>query len=143
MLTEKVAAEKSLITTPKDKPAPAPMEGDDSRPLVYHIGKLPSGLPDWFAKLDVDHDGQVGLYEWKRGGRLAAEFVLMDQNSDGFITCEEVLHYLSKRDAKYPDAQIPPRSNCRTKGDEQGPLSRALQTMPIRIDYQVRHPRPR
>jgi RNA polymerase sigma factor (sigma-70 family) len=50
-------------------------------------------LPAWFAQLDSDRDGQVGLYEWKAAGRSIDEFLKMDKNSDGFLTVEEVLAY--------------------------------------------------
>jgi hypothetical protein len=64
---------------------------EESRPVVHRPGKLPKGLPDWFAKLDTDGDGQVGLYEWKEAGRSLEEFRKLDRNGDGFITVEEAL----------------------------------------------------
>jgi Ca2+-binding EF-hand superfamily protein len=54
-------------------------------------GKAPVGLPDWFTKLDTDKDGQVALYEWRKGGMDLDEFRAWDLNDDGFITMEEAL----------------------------------------------------
>ena len=103
-----VAAEKALIILPKDKTEPAPKEAEDARPLVYRVGKLPSGLPDWFAKLDLDHDGQIGLYEWKSSGRSLDEFEAIDRNNDGFLTVEEVLRYEAQNKERL--AKAPPGS---------------------------------
>ncbi|QVL34136.1 hypothetical protein KIH39_09575 [Telmatocola sphagniphila] len=55
--------------------------------------KTPQGLPGWFFQLDLDHDGQIGLYEW-RSIWSALEFEQLDLNQDGFLTAEELLHYL-------------------------------------------------
>jgi hypothetical protein len=66
---------------------------EDQRPIVYRAGKLPKGLPAWFAQLDTDRDGQVGLYEWKAAGKPISAFLAMDANGDGFLTVEEVLRF--------------------------------------------------
>jgi hypothetical protein len=71
---------------------PPPPE-EEKRPVVYRAGKLPKELPQWFAQMDEDKDGQVGLYEWKKAGRPLSEFQAMDLNGDGFITVEEALRY--------------------------------------------------
>ncbi len=75
---------------PEVVPALPPAE-EEKRPTVHRPGKLPKGLPDWFAKLDTDGDGQIGLYEWKAAGRSLEEFRRLDRNGDGFITIEEAL----------------------------------------------------
>ncbi len=68
------------------------IEGEgEQKPTVYRAGKLPPNIPSWFRQLDTDGDGQVGLYEWKAGGRSVADFEQWDINGDGFITVEEVL----------------------------------------------------
>jgi Ca2+-binding EF-hand superfamily protein len=59
----------------------------------YRDGKLPSELPAWFIPMDTDHDGQIGLYEWKTSGRPLEEFDAIDRNGDGFLTVDEVLRY--------------------------------------------------
>jgi Ca2+-binding EF-hand superfamily protein len=66
----------------------------------YRAGKLPPNIQDWFKELDRDHDGQVGLYEWK--GRPAEEFAQLDRDGDGFITIAEAEHAAAKPPAK-PD----------------------------------------
>jgi hypothetical protein len=63
--------------------------------IVYRSNNLPQEL-DWFQQLDTDHDGQVGLYEWRAGGRPISEFDKRDLNGDGFLTPEEVLKYEAK-----------------------------------------------
>jgi Ca2+-binding EF-hand superfamily protein len=78
---------KAAATEPKEEP----------RPTVFRAGKLPPGLPDWFRQLDTDGDGQIGLYEWRAGGRAVDEFIRMDRNDDGFVTPEEVLYYLAQQ----------------------------------------------
>jgi hypothetical protein len=68
-------------------------QAEDKRPTVYKFGNLPKELPAWFAQLDTDKDGQVGLYEWKKAGGDIRKFMEMDRNGDGFLTVEEVLRY--------------------------------------------------
>jgi Ca2+-binding EF-hand superfamily protein len=79
-------ARKAKAEAPAAEAAPAPRA-----PVVYRPGRLPAGLPGWFAKSDTDRDGQVGLYEWKEADRGVEEFLKLDQNEDGFLTPEEVL----------------------------------------------------
>lgn len=57
-------------------------------------GVAPKSLPRWFKDLDKDGDGQVALYEWRAGGKSLDDFQAYDRNDDGFITADEVLHYL-------------------------------------------------
>ncbi len=64
----------------------------DTRPVVFRAGKLPKELPAWFKKLDTDKDGQVALYEWRKGGKDIEEFAEWDRNNDGYITAEEALY---------------------------------------------------
>jgi len=80
----------------------APPREEERRPVVYRAGKLPKGLPSWFEKLDLDGDGQVALYEWKKAGRPVKEFLAMDQNGDGFLTVEEVLRFEKSNKKKTP-----------------------------------------
>jgi hypothetical protein len=72
----------------------------DRKPVVFRAGKMPAGLPPWFAKLDTDGDGQVALYEWRKGGMDLDEFKEWDLNDDGFITPEEALKHLASSGAK-------------------------------------------
>jgi hypothetical protein len=72
---------------------PTQTEEEDAKPVVYRAGNLPQGIPPWFAQLDTDQDGQIGLYEWKTSGRSIQEFEQMDRNGDGFLTIDEVMRY--------------------------------------------------
>ena len=70
----------------------------DRKTIVFRAGgKMPAGLPSWFKELDDngDKDGQVALWEWRRGGRPLDEFKEWDLNDDGFITPEEAVKVLS------------------------------------------------
>lgn len=75
-------------------------DGDSSRgPLArtYRFlspeERLPAGLPDWFASLDADRDGQVLMAEFAEqwNDSVAANFSAFDTNGDGLITPEECL----------------------------------------------------
>jgi hypothetical protein len=72
----------------------------------------PDGLPGWFAKLDEDEDGQVGLYEWRQAGRPTAEFLQMDLNGDGLLPPAEYLRYARTSD---PDGPPPPPTSPGSK----------------------------
>ena len=103
-------SEKPKSPSP-DKPAPAPekpppppppptpprvivIDEDelDRRPAVYRAGKLPKGMPSWFEKMDVDEDGQIALWEWRKAGHSIKEFSMWDRNGDGFISIAEVMY---------------------------------------------------
>jgi hypothetical protein len=85
---------------------PAGSEEVSRNRIVYRAGKLPKGLPSWFAELDADKDGQIGLYEWKASGQSIAEFEKMDRNNDGFLTIAEVLHYCAQQQNNRPSPQV-------------------------------------
>jgi Ca2+-binding EF-hand superfamily protein len=77
-----------LPPPPLDDDPPRP---EEPKPVVYRAGKLPKELPSWFAQLDTDADGQIGLYEWKNGSKPFDDFRGFDVNDDGFVTIAEVL----------------------------------------------------
>jgi hypothetical protein len=77
---------KAVVATPKIGKAA-------EKPEAVRFGHLPKGLPDWFATLDEDHDGQVGLYEWRHSGWPTSAFEPIDSNDDGLLTCDEWLHF--------------------------------------------------
>ena len=84
---------------PKSPPPPPEIiiidEGElEKRPNVPRAGNLPKGLPPWFDALDMDGDGQIALWEWRKGGKNLNDFQLWDRNDDGLITIEEVLYRL-------------------------------------------------
>jgi Ca2+-binding EF-hand superfamily protein len=78
---------------------------EERKAIVYRAGNLPKELPPWFAQLDTDNDGQVGLYEWKAAGRPVIEFLSMDANGDGFLTVEEVLRFQRMTNKNNPKSQ--------------------------------------
>jgi hypothetical protein len=77
---------------------------ESERPVVYRYGKLPKDLPGWFTSLDEDKDGQIGLWEWRKGGKPTAEFIAMDLNGDGLLTAEEYLRYRRQTEGDSKDA---------------------------------------
>ena len=51
-------------------------------------------LPPKYSELDIDYDGQIGLYEWITARRESlAQFDQMDMNFDGILTPSELLVY--------------------------------------------------
>ena len=66
---------------PTTAAAPSPRPAEAMKP----------NLPDWFTRFDLDRDGQVGLYEWKKMKGPTADFLAMDRNHDGFVTADELL----------------------------------------------------
>jgi Ca2+-binding EF-hand superfamily protein len=55
------------------------------------------GLPEWFAKLDQNKDGQVSLFEWRKGGRPTETFQDMDLNGDGLLTADEYVRWAKQK----------------------------------------------
>ncbi|MCZ2343344.1 MAG: EF-hand domain-containing protein [Bacteroidales bacterium] len=76
----------------RDRRESAPAEVKPAeRAVAIRYGKLPDNLPEWFQELDIDKDGQVALYEWRKGDKPTDEFLKLDLNGDGLITAEEWL----------------------------------------------------
>lgn len=107
-VVERVASGAIPIKTPKGAEPASPASESAGKAAPEKAMPVPSAppgaagqrvqpppqLPDWFAKLDEDGDGQVGLYEWKKAGRPVSEFLEMDRNHDGFLEARELLAYL-------------------------------------------------
>ena len=53
-------------------------------------------MPSWFELTDMNRDGQVALWEWRKAGKSMKQFSLWDRNGDGFITIEEILAKLDE-----------------------------------------------
>jgi Ca2+-binding EF-hand superfamily protein len=81
----------------KSETTPAPKPVEPPRPAPTKVEKQPNPLPAWFAQLDTDGDGQIGLYEWKAAGGQVADFLAMDRNGDGFLEPDEVRLYLAEQ----------------------------------------------
>lgn len=92
------------VQTKADTLSSAAKPGGD--PLVRGAKGGPgSGLPAWFAALDADKDGQVALFEWRKGGRAIAGFTEMDLNGDGLLTRDEYLRYVKLNEQKLKQEQ--------------------------------------
>jgi hypothetical protein len=73
-------------------------DGDDrsrsSSSSVYTPAPKPrvtKDLPSSFTDRDFDHDGQIGLYEWREWDRTRVEeFFFFDRNGDGYLTPGEL-----------------------------------------------------
>jgi uncharacterized membrane protein YgcG len=74
----------------------------DRRPTVLRAGKLPKELK-WFEEMDTDGDGQVAMYEWRKGGKSMDSYASYDRNEDGFITPEEALRMTTARNSAGDD----------------------------------------
>ena len=72
-------------------------ETEEERPVAMRYGKLPQGLPGWYDELDTDQDGQVSLYEWRKGSKDMKEFMEMDLNGDGLVTADEYLRFARQK----------------------------------------------
>jgi hypothetical protein len=72
-----------------------PLTPDARKPYRFltPAERLPAGLPEWFARRDLNGDGQVTLAEFAETltDDLAAEFARYDMNNDGVITPQEYL----------------------------------------------------
>jgi len=95
---------------------------DDFTNVAIRFGKLPPGLPDWFAEYDTDKDGQINMFEWRSvGGKSIAEFREKDANDDGFIAPLELIR-VESTNAEFDRLMViqagetPPAAGSRGKG---------------------------
>lgn len=80
------AAAKGDVRGPDGKPLGKPRPG--------------AGLPEWFTTLDIDKDGQIALFEWRKSGRVIASYTEMDLNADGLLTRDEYLRFVKMSEQK-------------------------------------------
>lgn len=67
--------------------------------------RITTSLPSTWQPLDLDGDGQIGLYEWDRG--RFAEFLQYDLNSDGLLTASEIVATKASPPAGFVPQQVP------------------------------------
>jgi Ca2+-binding EF-hand superfamily protein len=98
-VSEQVASGELPLKLPNGAIGPelTPSKSEEQRlPEVRAVPVLPE-LPKWFTEFDIDLDGQVGLYEWKKLGQPSKAFLAMDRNSDGFLEASEVRLFLESQ----------------------------------------------
>lgn len=71
---------------------------EENRPVALRYGHLPDGLPEWFEQCDIDKDGQVALWEWRKSGGTISEFKEYDLNNDDIITADELIRGMQKKE---------------------------------------------
>jgi hypothetical protein len=80
---------KRAPAKPTDEPEEPPLDPSA-------MPKLPDGLPEWYRRVDKEHDGQVTLSQWREAGLPPLDFRRLDRNDDGFVTVDEVLRHLKR-----------------------------------------------
>jgi hypothetical protein len=113
-------ARKGGNQTPDPRAAPppttAPTPSAPAASIAPRREEKVSAVPAWFLALDTDRDGQVGLYEWKRGGLPLDQFAEMDQNGDGLLPLDEFRRFVRDHG---PDA-----ANIHAPGEETAKAGR-------------------
>lgn len=103
-------------------------KAEDFSNVGIRYGKLPPGLPDWFAEYDTDKDGQVNMYEWRTvGGKTTAEFRELDANGDGLIAPLELIRLTAtkaetERLLAIQDGEVP-QGTGQGRGSKGGSMS--------------------
>jgi hypothetical protein len=67
--------------------------------------RITASLPSSWQPLDLNGDGQIGLYEWDRS--RFAEFLQYDLNSDGLLTASEIAATKASPPPGFVPQQIP------------------------------------
>ncbi|HUR53535.1 MAG TPA: EF-hand domain-containing protein, partial [Gemmataceae bacterium] len=110
-VSEKVAAGEITLKLPKSMTGPTPKAVAQVAPAE----KGAPALPAWFADLDGDRDGQIGLYEWRAAGRPIAEFLAMDLDGDGLLPPAEYLRFV--RQSRLDESRANPTTESAVKLD--------------------------
>lgn len=84
--------------------------------------RLPKGLPDWFASVDQDLDGQVLMAEFAEdwNDSVAANFEAFDINGDGLITPQECLSASANGVTRGGTSSSSSRSSYGSRGSYSG-----------------------
>ncbi len=80
-------------TAPGGSPAPGATPGNSGNGSTSKKGRtrISPLLPDTYKNLDTDYDGQIALYEWRKGKRgTISQFVQYDTDGDGFLIAKEL-----------------------------------------------------
>jgi len=92
--------------------------------------RVTKDLPSSFADRDFDHDGQLGLYEWRQWDRTRVdEFFFFDRNGDGFLTPSELA---SVDGSSEGDDERGDRSDSRRERRSE-PTPPATSTAPVSV----------
>ena len=72
-------------------PGPTPGKGGNGSTSKKGGTRISPLLPDTYKDLDTDYDGQIALYEWRKGKRgTISQFVQNDLDGDGFLIAKEL-----------------------------------------------------
>jgi hypothetical protein len=90
-------------------------------------------LPEEFRRLDTDHDGQIGLYEWKAAGLPVAKFLEKDLDGNGFLTPDELMPPVQVANKGSPQGQPRPAPGAQAAAQEVINLETALRRRAVRV----------
>jgi hypothetical protein len=83
---------------------------EDVQPGPIRYGKISKDLLElypWFEEYDLNKDGQVELWEWRRvSGKSIAEFREYDLNNDDIITADELIRWRQQDEDRTHDLAI-------------------------------------
>jgi hypothetical protein len=104
-------------------------EVEEDKPALRY-GKIPKEVLEaypWFEEYDLDKDGQVALWEWRKCGGSISEFYEKDLNGDGLITADELVRWKMRNDLVAKETAImngeerPKLAEMDRKGGPGGP----------------------
>ena len=100
-------------------------EVEEEKPALRY-GKIPKEILEqypWFEEDDVDKDGQIALWEWRKAGKSISEFNDMDLNGDGLITADELVRWKQRNEdaARIVAFENGERPKPAASADKRGP----------------------